>query len=146
MRRLGVSSPPAIGESVELLDIAERMAGLRLDPCPQPRLQRTVRKLERAARQRAVVGDGHDLGLAIGDGDEDGDEVRRGRIGSARFASFRRCPCHVGRPSPLSANARLAISVHAASVRQTVPIGAIGGAAVIGAIIAEGMAGAVIAW
>ena len=84
MRRLGVSSPPAIGESVELLDIAERMAGLRLDPCPQSRLQRTVRKLERAARQRAVVGDGHDLGLAVGDGDEHGDEVGRDRVRGAR--------------------------------------------------------------
>ena len=34
MRRLGLSAAPAIGERVELLDIAERMAGLRLDPCP----------------------------------------------------------------------------------------------------------------
>ena len=34
------------------------------------------------------------------DGDENGDKVRRGRIGSARLAGFPRCPCHVGRPSP----------------------------------------------
>src|SRR5207249_2023709 len=38
------------------------------------------------------------------------------------------------------------VSVHAASVRQAIPIGAIGGAAVIGAVIAVGMAGSVIAW
>ena len=100
MRRAGIAGPPAIGEGVELLDIAERMAGLRLDPRPQSRLQRTVRKFERAARQRVGVGDGHDLGLAVGDGDEDRDEIRRGRIGRARFAGFPRCPCHVGRPSP----------------------------------------------
>src|SRR3954462_4409720 len=100
MWRLGISAASAIGESVELFDIAEWMAGLRLDPCPQSRLQRTVGKFERAARQRAVVGDGHDLGLAVGYGDENGDKVRRGRIGSARSAGFPRCPCHVGRPSP----------------------------------------------
>jgi hypothetical protein len=39
VRRLCIAGPPAIGERVELLDIAERMAGLRLDPCPQSRLQ-----------------------------------------------------------------------------------------------------------
>ena len=73
MRRLGIPAASAVGEGIELLDIAKGMAGLRLDPCPQSRLQRAVRKFERAARQRAGIGDGHDLRLAVGDGDEDGD-------------------------------------------------------------------------
>ena len=98
MRRLGVAGPSAIGKGVELLDIAERMPGLRLDPRPQPRLQRAVRKLERTARQRAGVGDGHDLGLAVGDGDEHGDEISRDRVRRTRFPGLSRCPCHVDGP------------------------------------------------
>ncbi len=69
------------------------MAGSHLDPRPQSRLQRAVREFERAARLRAGVGDGHHLGLAAGDGDEDGDKIRRGRVGSAPLCSaFRGAP------------------------------------------------------
>ena len=45
----------AVGEGVELLDIAERMAGLLLDPLAQARLQRPVGALERSGRQAAAV-------------------------------------------------------------------------------------------
>jgi len=103
MRRLGISAASPVGERVELLDIAERMAGLRLDPRPQTRLQRAMRKLERAARQRAGVGDGHDLGLAVGDGDENGDEVCRDRVRGTRFPDLSRCSCQVDGPFPLLA-------------------------------------------
>src|SRR5208283_1800753 len=44
-----------IGEGVELLDIAERMSRLPLDPGAQTRLQRAVSDLERARRQRPAV-------------------------------------------------------------------------------------------
>ena len=38
--------PVPMGEGMELLDIAQRPAGVLFYPCPKPRLQRTVAKLE----------------------------------------------------------------------------------------------------
>ncbi|KTT92323.1 hypothetical protein NS44R_14660 [Mammaliicoccus sciuri] len=94
MRPLGVAGPAAVGKGVELRDIAERVAGLRLDPGPQRGLQRAMRELERAARQRGAAGDGHDLRRAVGDGDQHRDEVGGDRISRSRCAGFLRRSGH----------------------------------------------------
>ncbi len=74
--------PVAVGEGVELLDIAERMMGLLLHPGAQAGLQRAVRQLERAGRQRRAAVDGQHARLAVGDRDDHRDQfgggLRRG--------------------------------------------------------------------
>ena len=54
----------AVGEGVKLLDIAQRMMGLALDPGPQPDLERPMARLERAGGQRLAVLDRKDARLA----------------------------------------------------------------------------------
>jgi len=93
--RVGAAGSSGIRKSVELLDIAERMAGLRFDPGAQTRLQRAVLEFERTARQRGCVGDGHDLGLAVGHGDQHGDQIGGDRAGGLCRLGFSRWPCHV---------------------------------------------------
>src|SRR6185437_14514250 len=58
----------AVGESVELLHIAERVVGLALDPIAQPGLERTVAGLEGPRRQGLAALDGQDARLLAGHG------------------------------------------------------------------------------
>jgi hypothetical protein len=67
--------PVAVGEGVELLDIAEGMVGLRLDPGAQARLQRAMTLFERAGGQGGAIPDGHDPRLAAGHRHNDRDQV-----------------------------------------------------------------------
>lgn len=72
--------PVAVGKCVELLDIAEGMAGLRLDPGPQPRLQGAVPGLERARGQTRPLASGEDARRVIGDRDDHGDQFHPHRL------------------------------------------------------------------
>ena len=80
------SSPMAmqIAESVQLLDIAQGLAGLLFDPAAQPCLQRTVPWLQRAGRQpirRAFAGpDDQYPGFVVDDRDHDGAQADADRL------------------------------------------------------------------
>ena len=65
---VGCEATVAVGKSIELLDIAERMMRLAFDPGAQARLQRAMRKLERARGQGARVLQGQHTRLARCDG------------------------------------------------------------------------------
>jgi hypothetical protein len=77
--------PIGIREGVELFDIAKRMAGLPLNPGSQARLEQAMANLERARRQGAPVRDRHRELTAVGDGDEQSDELNGGRLRSHSF-------------------------------------------------------------
>src|SRR5262249_32374107 len=92
-----LSSPVAIGESVKLFDIAERMTGLLLDPLPQPGLQGAAIEFEWARWQCGAIADGHNPRLAIGNGRQHRNEIdcqarrderRRSLLQSHRLISF----------------------------------------------------------
>jgi hypothetical protein len=103
VRRLGIARTAMVGEGVELFDIAERAAGLRLDPGSQAHLQRAVLELKRTARQRCRIRDRHDLRPAVGDGGQHRYQIRCDRIGrcSGLMRGFGRALFHVaGSSSP----------------------------------------------
>ena len=116
MQRAGVCGAAAVGEGVKLLDIAKRMVRLGFDPGPQARLQRAVRELERAARQRARIRNRHDLGVAVGDRHQHGDKIGGDRIARTRCLGFSRGACHVYR------SLQLAVAVDAAGIGQAIPV------------------------
>jgi hypothetical protein len=91
-RPVGVAAPVAIGEGVELLDVAEGAPRLPLHPGAQTRLQRAMPDLERPRRQRQAVVDRHHLRPPVGDGDQHGDQFD----GDRRPEFFGRSP--VGPP------------------------------------------------
>ena len=74
-RAAGVAATIAIGEGVELLDVAEGVAGLPFHPGAQTRLQRAALDLEGARRQREAVVDRHHLRPPVGDRDQHGDQL-----------------------------------------------------------------------
>src|SRR6516162_8288753 len=95
--RRPLGGPVAIGESVKLFDITERMTSLPLDPIPQPGLQGAVIQFEGARRQCGAIADGHDPRLAIGNGRQHRDQIdcqagrderRRSILQSHRLISF----------------------------------------------------------
>src|SRR6516225_553826 len=73
--RRPLGGPVAIGESVKLFDITERMTSLPLDPIPQPGLEGAVIQFKGARWQCGAIADGHDPRLAIGNGRQHRDEI-----------------------------------------------------------------------
>src|SRR5579859_697991 len=69
----------AVGEGVELLDIAQRLVRLRLDPGAQAQFERAVILLQRPRRQRVV--DHQHARLVRRDGDHDGAQFQPQRLG-----------------------------------------------------------------
>src|SRR6185312_14858465 len=78
----------AVGESVELLDIAQRMMRLALDPAAQAGLERAMLGFEGTRRQRPAVLDGEDARLLAGHGDEDGSQLDGGGIAGVGHAAI----------------------------------------------------------
>ena len=72
----------AIGEGVELLDIAQRMMGLALDPGAQAGLQRGMIAFERTGRQQRALLQGQHLRLLADQGDQHRIEFDGDRTGS----------------------------------------------------------------
>ena len=100
----GIATPVAIGEGVELLDIADRLAGLLLDPVAQARLQRAVHQLERSRRQRPAA-DRQDARPLFAHRHQHGDEVDGDGFGEMRRGG----DGHAGKvpePPPASSAAR----------------------------------------
>ena len=60
------------------------MVGLPLDPGAHARLQRPMRQLERARRQRSTITNGEHARLAIGDRDDHRDKFGGGLRGGDR--------------------------------------------------------------
>jgi len=86
MGRLGAF---AVGEGVELLDIAQAVLGLGLDPAAQTRLQRAVQHLERPGRQGLPAACGQHPGLAQADGREHRHQLGMQGVGGG-LGQFRR--------------------------------------------------------
>jgi len=71
--------PVAVSEGVELLQIADRMAGLVLNPFTQPALQGSMTHLEGPRRQCLAGANGHDTRLVACNGNKDGDQFGVGK-------------------------------------------------------------------
>src|SRR5262249_60513916 len=102
----------AVGECIELLDIAQRMMGLPLDPGTQAGLQGRVIGFERPRGQERTVFEGEDLRLVCDQRHQPRIELNDDGTGSSNRHAAALCLCTNDQSSPLPPYSQCRTSSH----------------------------------